>query len=79
MTRRVYVQNIPVLAYVDGWVVVSDDTDSETTLNEELAKALLEKGYEPETQTLVVPNDVELDAKVIESGRWVFSIPLEKA
>jgi len=75
--KKVFVTNIPVHAYVDGWVEVLEGTDPEK-LNEALAETLCEKGYEPETRMLKVPDDTDLDEGTIKGG-WVFSTPLEKS
>lgn len=73
--KRVFVSNIPVHAYVDGWVEVPDGTDPEA-LNDAIATALCERGYSAESSTLAV-GETDLDEGIIKGG-WEFTTPLEK-
>jgi len=73
--KRVFVTNIPVHAYVDGWIEVPDDTDPEK-MNEALVESICENGYSVETRTLNVPGDIDLDEGTIKGG-WEFSTPLD--
>lgn len=66
--KRVHVSNIPIHAFVEGWVEVPDDTTKEN-LNEAISKALLDKGYD----SLSSPESEELDAEVVKNG-WEFDI-----
>lgn len=71
---KVFVTNIPLNVYVDGWVTVPDDTPPEK-LQDAIGEALCEKGFEKETPTLDV-EDAEVDEGAIRDG-WEFSFPLE--
>jgi hypothetical protein len=81
--RRVFVTNIPLNAYVDGWVEVPEGTTADD-LQDAIKEALLTKGFTPETQTLSVGSgahglsgDVELDEGIIKGG-WEFLTPMEE-
>ncbi len=71
--KRVFVVNIPVHAYVEGWVEVPGDTEPEN-LDKAIAESLRKNGYRPET-TKIPSDEVNLDTTVLDN--WTFSTSLE--
>ena len=67
-TKRVYVANIPLNAYVGAWVEVPEDT-TEEGMQDAVAKSLLDKGYSGSTEI----ESHELDESVIRGG-WEFMV-----
>jgi hypothetical protein len=76
MSRKVFVSNIPVRACVDGWVEVPDGTPPED-LQAALAEALKKGQYEPQTSSVEITLDTQVDQSLV--GVWEFCTPLEKA
>lgn len=66
--KRVHVSNIPLRAFIAGWIEVPDNTTDET-MQAALVTAILERGFKEQGD----PYDPELDDDVVESG-WEFSI-----
>lgn len=71
MSKRVLVTNIPVCAFVDGWVDVPDDTQPDN-MNDAIGSALCERGFSPASPRLRVPEQIELSEELIRSG-WEFT------
>ena len=76
LSRRVFVTNIPLNAYANGWVEVDDDVTDRVNVNGAISAAVREGRFAFETTVLRLPDDAEVDEAVIHAG-WQFSTPLE--
>lgn len=69
--KRVLVSNIPLDAYISGWVEVPDETDvkDEEKLQEAIARALLDHGF----KEVGVPENHEMNDGLVKTG-WEFTV-----
>jgi hypothetical protein len=70
LVRKLFVTNVPIHAYFQGWVEVPDDTPTED-LQEAIAKSIASGGWEPHLQPMECVT-WDLDEEAIFN--WEFSI-----
>ena len=75
-TRKVYVNNIPVQGWLEGWVDVPGDTKPEE-LQAEIANAIKRGRFQPADGSEGEIEYAGADKATIDDG-WEFSLPLEE-
>lgn len=75
MSRKIFVSNLPVRAYVDAWVEIPNDPED---FDDAIAEAVKEGKFEFDKKTLSVEDDgVEVDESVLD--KWEFQTPMEES